>query len=363
MFAAAWVAVTLNSSPSDAAAPSGQGNGFAPSEEIQQFLGGTDTGGAGSAAAPDPAATQAPATAAPLPYDPAALSRWSGVMDIPAIDEATGFQTTERSPYIGCHPSFDRSDSFTAFAVDFRADFLPPGTYLCGCQFDLDLGELQSRYANVYRDYNGVAGYAGFQVLEDGSHVAILSIWDTYCVDSAGNTTTLRARLLYPAVSDNQSFGGEGTGAHCVVPYDWQAGHTYRMRLSEGISTTDGQCVIHLSVCDLETGIWTDLIDYGLGVEYTCMKAPFCSFLENFLPATAGQVRSACWSNYRAMSASTGAWVPAASALLEHYTGAGSYCFGASADSFWAITTGLPGRCTPTEDAVFSVENCETGAP
>lgn len=361
LLVAVGVSVMLNAALDRGSAASDKGDKYVPSKEIQQFLDGSDA--TGGTAAVGPAATFAPAATPAAVYDPAALSRWSGVMDIPSADEIADFQTTERSPYISCFPTFEGGDGFTEVTVDFQADFLPPGTYICTCQFDLDMSELQSQYANVYREYSGVAGYAGFQVLEDGSHVAILSIWDTFCVDNAGNTTTLRAQLLYPEASDNQSFGGEGTGAHCIVPYDWQAGHAYRMRLSEGISTVDGQCVIGLSVCDLETGQWTELVDYGLGVNYTCMKAPFCSFLENFLPAAAGEVRNVCWSNYRGKSAATGEWVPAASATMNHYTGVGSYSFGTTADSFWAITTGLPDRCTPSTDGVYSVQNYATGAP
>jgi hypothetical protein len=68
---------------------------------------------------------------------------------------------------------------------------------------------------------HGEAGYFGLQTIgqrPDGSEgkVAIFSIWNALAARGPGIA---------------QRFGGEGVGFQTLIPYDWQAGRKYRLRL------------------------------------------------------------------------------------------------------------------------------------
>lgn len=115
-----------------------------------------------------------------LVFAPAALAvgpdsiPWGEYAAVPSGSAFNSFQGTERAPYICCEPDFSGKLSYDEFAVDFRADYLPIGNYLCVNTWDFDDHGLLSRYSSVRRDYDGVAGYAGFQRNYEGKP---LSFW------------------------------------------------------------------------------------------------------------------------------------------------------------------------------------------
>ncbi len=164
------------------------------------------------------------------PYNPN-MRNWQSIMPFPSRDEIDHCNRTaaDRSPYIaGC--LYTDGASFTQYSARFKADYLPPATYCCLGQFSLDYSALLSRYTSVYQDYDGVSGYAGFQLQRDGRRNSIMSFWNVYCTAADGSTTTITAQLVYPENGQN-SFGGEGTGVNRLVDYNWQAGRWYEMRL------------------------------------------------------------------------------------------------------------------------------------
>jgi len=68
---------------------------------------------------------------------------------------------------------------------------------------------------------NPAGGYTGIQDPGEGRHNMIFSIWDTS--DSLHpRTTEAESRTVY------SRFGGEGTGAHTHLDYNWTLGKTYR---------------------------------------------------------------------------------------------------------------------------------------
>ncbi len=76
-------------------------------------------------------------------------------------------------------------------------------------------------YASVfeYRNTPGSGGYLGLQVDGNGRR-AIFSIWN--------------ARAARPSAEPGalaRPFDGEGVGYQTMIPYDWQPGHYYRMRV------------------------------------------------------------------------------------------------------------------------------------
>ena len=294
------------------------------------------------------------------------LRDWSECMNIPSASEISYGETQGRSPYIGFYPDMSVvNNRFTEYSVDFCADCLPNGTYVCIGTFDMDKSDLESRYSSVYADYPNNAGYAGFQVLPDGTHCAILSLWDTYCSDGS-STTTLHATRLYPATNlAGDTFGGEGTGVHCIVPYAWESGHWYRALLQCGVSASTGNTTVKLSVCDLETGVWTKLIEYETCFRNSCFKGKMVSFLECFDTTTAADLRTLEEANMRARDAGSGQWIDVEQlSFYQNYDYSGSYAYGSDGACFWAITTGLTQRAPiPESGLTVRVSNTEHGWP
>ena len=295
-------------------------------------------------------------------------SKWKARMNLPTDKQVNRYKASTRSPYIVCWPQFDGKSGYMEYAVDFKADSQPRGTYVNIGNWWMDVSSLKKKYAAVTTDDGDDPGsaYAGFQVLEDGRKVAIMSVWKTLLRDKGGKETVLNAKRTYPknpSVADD--FGGEGTGVKTLVDYDWQAGKTYRALIQCG-TTSKGNCEIVFSVCDLETDTWTKLIAYDLGYGNTCIKTLGC-FLENYLPESAAAVRTVEWSNFRARSHDDGTWISAKSAKMERQftSWQGSYNYGSDASCFWAITSGVPGLCDkpPANGKAFSVSKAAKGAP
>ena len=295
-------------------------------------------------------------------------NKWEARMHLPTSKQTRAYVAAERSPYIVCWPNFANTTGYTAYAVDFKADSQPRGTYLNIGNWWMDVSSLYKRYDSVTSDGEAFPGtaYAGFQVLEDGRKVAIMSVWKLFLVDEAGNRSTLEARRTYPknpTIADD--FEGEGTGVKTLVDYDWQAGRTYRALIEYGETKADN-CEISFSVCDLTTGEWTKLIAYDLGYGNTYIASGGC-FLENFLAEYAAEVRTAEWSNFKVKSLESGAWVTAKSAKMErqYEEWPGSYNFGSDDSCFWAITSGVPHLCDkPSANGQeFSVSKVAEGSP
>lgn len=269
---------------------------------------------------------------------------------IPSAEQIADYTNpnNSRSPYISGWLSIPSEQRYMEYCVDFKADYLPSGTYCCLGNWRMDYSSLLDDYVSIRTEYDGVQGYAGFQHTAKGEMVSIMSFWDIFCTDAAGKETVIRAKLVYPQVTDgNDSFTGEGTGAHCLVPYDWQAGHWYRMHLRCRVSEETGNTVVEQWVCDLDTGVWTLLCAYDVGVKDACFIGSTAIFLENYIPAVAGEVRSLEVCNAMYQEAGTGTWRYINEAYLSSRGGApkyeGSYKFGANGNCFWMITSGVGG--------------------
>jgi len=286
---------------------------------------------------------------------------WSSHFRIPSDREVKAHTATGRAPYLVCYPQFGNSQGFTDYAVDFRADHLPIGTYVATCNFDIDYSVLLKSYASVSRDYQSVGGYCGFQRGYDGKGLAIMTIWDTTCRAKNGNTTVLRASGVYP--KDSASFQRnkdyrEGSFLQCIVPFDWKEGRNYRT-----VVQLYGRKVTFF-VEDLLTQAWTMLMEFDIGYEGGFITSP-CAFLEDFSLDAQGAVRSMALANFRARDCKTGKWISTKKAILgENYEYPGSYNYGTEGNAFFFITSNIPGLCkTPAQYATFTVSACDSGAP
>lgn len=286
---------------------------------------------------------------------------WRSAISLPSAAEMNAYSTSSRSPYIVCIPEFSGVSGYTEYAVDFKVDYAPKGTYLSVCNWYFDMSSMKKQYKSV--EIEAISGYCGFQVLSDGTRVAILSLWDVFCTDKAGNRTTIRAKRLYPERGlFGDTFDGEGTGAHTLVKYNWEDGHPYRALVQLGTNSANGHTTVIFWACDLLTGAWTRLIEYDTGLTGVYMNWS-CAFLEDFDTSTAGQLRTMELSNIRAYS-TRGQWVTAKSATMEqNYEHPGSYDYGSDGSAFWAVTTGLPGRLRSPGRQRYSVSRYETGIP
>ena len=125
-----------------------------------------------------------------------------------------------------------------------------------------------------------------------------------------------------------------------------------------------------MQVCDLITCEWTKLVTWDLGYPSGSIKTEYlCGFLENYDSAYAGSVRSANFSNIRGRDAESGEWVAADTVHfmlnngIDSFDYVGSYQVGADDSSFYAITSGVDGLCTPTEQMTYSVKNAPAESP
>ena len=274
---------------------------------------------------------------------------WNSIFEIPSHEEIQSYNViaTKRSPYIYGWFSVPQDVRYTEYMIDFKAGHLPKGTYCSlGCWY-MDYSHLESQYESVRVD-STVHAYAGFQNIDNGEKVSIMSFWDVLCKDFTGKETVIRAKRVYPETTDySQDFTGEGTGAHCSVPYDWEVGHWYRMHLKCGTSQETGNTVVEQWVCDLASGDYTLLCSYDIGVPNSTFKGQMAVFLENYMPEHAGDVRSMEICNAKYLDAATGQWITITDAYVGSDSGLpnyeGSYDFGVVDDHIWMITSGVGG--------------------
>ena len=280
---------------------------------------------------------------------------WHSYMSLPAAYDQQHYRTSDTAPYIVCTPDFGDVVHYYEYSVEFRAEHLPNATYLSVLNWYTVSNQLNRQYKEVTRDF-GLAGYCGFQSLADGKRVAIMSIWDTFCKDTAGRTTVIRAKQTYPEASLSEKYrqqyvdgvpvqwGDEGRFVQCMVDYDWKEDHSYRACIQIFNTYTGKSAELVFGVHDLETGEWTLLMRFELGYDEAYMLGG-CVFLENYLPRYAGELRSMVLSNFEVTDYHGKGVVRARGATFsQNYDHAGSYNFGSDGSRFWAITTGIPGR-------------------
>lgn len=274
--------------------------------------------------------------------------KWDTVFPIPSAHEIETYQrhSTRRSPYIAAWLDIPQETRYTQYMIDFKVSHLPRGTYCCLGQWTMDHSELTSRYKQIRTEDGSAIAYAGFQRIADGRTVSIMSFWDTFYRDVSGKEFTVQAKRLFPqAVIDGGRFWGEGVGERSTAPFDWEAGHWYRMHLK--CIAASAKTIVEQWVYDMETGANTLLCRYDTGLTNSSFKGPIAIFLENFLPKTAGQVRSMEVCNPKYYTTNTNRWHTINRAYvtaqdgLPHYEG--SYDFGVSGHRLWMITSGVGG--------------------
>lgn len=107
-------------------------------------------------------------------------------------------------------------------------------------------------------------GYCGIQDKGEQGKVLIFSVWDPvdptdYTARPENVKEEIRAKVLYAnPEADVARFGGEGTGARTMTPFDWQVGEPVSMRVDaapDGTNRTAYTC----SYKNPANGEWTKL--------------------------------------------------------------------------------------------------------
>ena len=292
-----------------------------------------------------------PRTETTDPKKVSTASDWEKLMKLPTVSEikACNKAKENRSPYLAAWINYSDCKQFKEYYVRFKADYLPCGTYCCLGNFDLDYSSLLKKYKSVKTEYSGVAGYAGFQSLEDGRRAAIMSFWDVTCTDASGKTTVLRPKVIYPKGA-GEEFGGEGTGAKCIVDYEWEAGHWYSMCLRTGVNKATGNTTIEQWVMDVETEKWTHLCTYDMGTVDVCFKGNIAVFLENFLNQYSGEVRSLEFRRAAIIGVDGKTYWLKKGSFSADYDYPGSYHYAVEGDTFKMITTGVKHKADPPQE-------------
>ena len=296
---------------------------------------------------------------------------WSKIFRSPSEEQIAARPADKRSPYLSTWLSIGGDVRYDAYSVDLKSDHIPYGTYSSVFNGYMDYSSLKERYASV--DNGGyISLYGGLQQGAEGKPSnSILSFWDIYCTDAAGNTTIIRPKQTYSADGTSSApFTGEGDGAHTLPPYDWQAGRWYRMVLRCGTSKTTGNTTVEQWFQDLTTKTWTHMCTYDIGVKDSCFVGNVALFSENYLKQYAGGVRSLEFTNVRIHTDE--GWqdvtdtnyiysrVDKDGVLGDIY---GSWDAGADENTFYMISTGVPGWGRTEGTGKLTIQNRESGAP
>lgn len=296
---------------------------------------------------------------------------WSKIFKFPTEEQSAGRSDDERAPYMTAWLSTGQNIRFNAYCVDFKSDYLPYGTYSCLFNGYMDYSSLKEQYETVKTD--GISLYGGLQQGAEGKPSnSILTMWDIYCTDKDGTVTTIRPVRTYTAEeTDTDRLVGnlEGQGSQTLLPYEWKAGRWYRMLLRCATSKTTGNTTVEQWFQDLTTNKWTHMCTYDTGVKNSSFIGNVALFSENFLKQYAGEVRSLEFTNVRIHTGKV--WrdvVSTPGGIFLHETGFhtnayGSWEAGADRNTFYMITTGVPGWGRTERTGALSIRNRESGNP
>lgn len=128
----------------------------------------------------------------------------------------------------------DKTAQYTAIYGEIEVLNTGDTIYYCGCN---------------WWPGNPAGGYTGIQDPGGGRHNMIFSIWDT-------------SDKLHPRVTEAESrtvftrFGGEGTGAHTHLDYNWKLGKTYRFYVTKEQDAAKENTLTKLYFRDDEAKKW-----------------------------------------------------------------------------------------------------------
>lgn len=150
--------------------------------------------------------------------------------------------------------------------IDVEPQQVVPGTYFCA------LG-----WSN---------GYCGLQMLPDGRHVAIFSVWDAAPHDDPTAVPHDQQSSVVDAGDFGNSlqiarFGNEGSGCRTILPFAWRVGGRYRFVVREEIWNLNHACYgCWISSVD-ESYTWKMIARIAVPSPVGALKGVY-SFVEDF---------------------------------------------------------------------------------
>ncbi|PZX55367.1 uncharacterized protein DUF5077 [Algoriphagus ratkowskyi] len=140
-------------------------------------------------------------------------------------------------------------------------------------------------------------GYFGIQVNSEIERRILFSVWSPYKTDNPGEIPDAEKIILLKKGEDvyTGEFGNEGSGGQSYLKYTWKAGKTYSF-LNSVTPDGKGNTVYTAYFKDPEVGEWMLIASFLRPKTDTWYKRPH-SFLENFVPETGYQERSANYGN------------------------------------------------------------------
>jgi hypothetical protein len=174
--------------------------------------------------------------------------------------------------------------------------------------FHLEMTVLESTSGSYFMACGWSTGYFGVQELAGGRKVAIFSVWDTAKGDDPGAVPAERRVEVLESHPEGKiaRFGGEGTGARCLLPFAWELGKPNRFLVKA--APADGKTTYSAWIAG--GAGWTKLAVYRAPNGGIPLKGLY-SFVEDFRRdgRSLKEARRAAYADGWARSAA-GAWTP-----------------------------------------------------
>ena len=238
------------------------------------------------------------------------------------------------------------SGKFDTFLIDFYSDTTPRTTYWSLANFGMDLSSRQTK--KTYPGLTGMGAYAGLQ--NTSNRMGILSFWDAKYREGT-EQKILTATRVYPKGSS--TFGGEGEGTNCIMPYAWKTGRWYRMMLHCWTNEETKTTYAGVWFMDVESGKWTLFSYFDTHLYDSYFIGGMTQFMENF---SGGDVNTNCnvertchLKNMYVFDHVKKDWISLPTATLSYGDGGpqnedqkkyGAHSFGATDEYFWGSTGG-----------------------
>ncbi len=124
-------------------------------------------------------------------------------------------------------------------------------------------------------------GYFGIQELDEGPKVVIFSVWDAEdkAAKASGKKTEAVVLQHAPEVRIRR-FGGEGTGAQCMMDFEWKIGQTYRFAIA---AKQSGETTAYAAYLYIDgTKSWKRLATFSTFTGKDGNMNGYYSFIEDF---------------------------------------------------------------------------------
>ena len=149
-----------------------------------------------------------------------------------------------------------------------------------GVLFYNEMTVLESTAGSYFMACGWSTGYSGVQELGNGKKIAIFSVWDTSKGDDPKAVPGEKRVEVLESHPDGKAsrFGGEGTGAKCMLPFEWEKGKACRFLVKA--VPADGKTVYSAWIAPA-AGAWMKLATYRAPNGGIPLKGCY-SFVEDF---------------------------------------------------------------------------------